>query len=92
MQIAMDINPDRGGLAQPLLALRGLTKHFPLKGGLLGRTVATVRAVDDVSFDVMKGETLGIVGESGCGKLTTARLFSFWVWMPAAWCSMASGG
>ncbi|MBC7430620.1 MAG: ABC transporter ATP-binding protein [Rubritepida sp.] len=74
MQVAMDINPDRGGPAQPLLALRGLTKHFPLKGGLLGRTVATVRAVDDISFDVMKGETLGIVGESGCGKSTTARL------------------
>ena len=67
-------NTDRGGPAQPLLALRGLTKHFPIKGGLFGQTVATVRAVDGVSFDVLKGETLGIVGESGCGKSTTARL------------------
>jgi len=70
----MESNNDRGGPAQPLLALRGLTKHFPIKGGLFGNTVATVRAVDGVSFDVMKGETLGIVGESGCGKSTTARL------------------
>ena len=65
---------DRGGPAQPLLALDGLVKHFPLKGGLLGRTQAVVRAVDGVGFDVRKGETLGIVGESGCGKSTTARL------------------
>jgi peptide/nickel transport system ATP-binding protein len=65
---------DRGGPAQPLLALQGLVKHFPLKGGLLGRTQAVVRAVDGVTFDVLKGETLGIVGESGCGKSTTARL------------------
>ena len=65
---------DRGGPGQPLLALAGLRKHFPIKGGLFGRTVATVRAVDDVSFAVRKGETLGIVGESGCGKSTTARL------------------
>ncbi len=70
----MDTNPDRGGPAQPLLALKGLTKHFPIKGGLFGQTVATVRAVDGVTFDVLKGETLGIVGESGCGKSTTARL------------------
>ncbi len=65
---------DRGGPGQPLLALAGLRKHFPIRGGLFGRTVATVRAVDDVSFAVRKGETLGIVGESGCGKSTTARL------------------
>ncbi|MEG2046205.1 MAG: ABC transporter ATP-binding protein [Comamonas sp.] len=60
--------PDVGGPAQPLLTVRGLTKHFPLKNG------ATVRAVDGVNFEVLKGETLGVVGESGCGKSTTARL------------------
>jgi peptide/nickel transport system ATP-binding protein len=65
---------DRGGPAQPLLLLSGLKKHFPIRGGLFGGTVATVRAVDGVSFAVRKGETLGIVGESGCGKSTTARL------------------
>lgn len=59
---------DVGGPAQPLLTIRGLTKHFPLKNG------ATVRAVDGVDFEVLKGETLGVVGESGCGKSTTARL------------------
>ena len=65
---------DRGGPAQPLLMVEHLTKHFPVRGGLLNRQVATVQAVDDISFSVRKGETLGIVGESGCGKSTTARL------------------
>jgi peptide/nickel transport system ATP-binding protein len=64
---------DRGGAAQPLLQVLGLTKHFPVRGGLFGAH-KTVRAVDDVSFAIAKGETVGIVGESGCGKSTTARL------------------
>lgn len=66
--------PDEGGPAQPLLEVRDLQKHFPIRGGLLGGSVGVVRAVDGVSFTVRKGETLGIVGESGCGKSTTARL------------------
>ena len=65
---------DRGGPAQPLLTIRGLTKHFALKKGLFGQGGGTVRAVDSIDFTVLKGETLGVVGESGCGKSTTARL------------------
>ncbi len=65
---------DVGGPAQPLLSVRGLTKHFPLRSGLLGRSAGVVQAVDDTSFEVRKGETLGLVGESGCGKSTTSRL------------------
>jgi oligopeptide/dipeptide ABC transporter ATP-binding protein len=60
--------------ASPLLSVRGLAKHFPIKSGLFGKATGAVRAVDGVSFDVMPGETLGLVGESGCGKSTTGRM------------------
>ena len=58
---------------QPLLQVRGLTKHFPVRGGVFLRTVGQVHAVDRVSFDLHVGETLGLVGESGCGKSTVGK-------------------
>ncbi len=58
----------------PLLEVRNLKKYFPIQRGLLKRTIGFVKAVDDVSYSVMPGETFGLVGESGCGKSTTARL------------------
>jgi peptide/nickel transport system ATP-binding protein len=63
-------------LGRPLLDVRGLKMHFPIQKGFLKRTVGHVRAVDDVSFEVFEGETLGVVGESGCGKTTTGRLLT----------------
>jgi oligopeptide transport system ATP-binding protein len=57
----------------PLLSVRGLSMHFPLYRGVLRRRAGAIRAVDDVSFDIAAGETLGLVGESGCGKSTTGR-------------------
>jgi len=58
----------------PLFEARGLTKHFAVGGGLLGGGKAMVRAVDDIAFAIEPGRTLGVVGESGCGKTTTAKL------------------
>jgi peptide/nickel transport system ATP-binding protein/oligopeptide transport system ATP-binding protein len=62
-------------MSEPLIEVRDLVKEFPIKGSyLVRRQLGAVHAVDGVSFDVMRGETFGIVGESGCGKSTTARL------------------
>ncbi len=61
-------------MTETLLKVENLKKHFPITGGILGRPVSSVKAVDGVSFTVNKGETLGIVGESGCGKSTTGRM------------------
>jgi oligopeptide/dipeptide ABC transporter ATP-binding protein len=62
------------GVAENLIEVEGLTKHFPIRRGLFSREVAAVRAVDGVDFTIRRGETLGLVGESGCGKTTTGRM------------------
>ncbi len=64
---------DQNGGGERLLEINNLRKYFPIKQGLLRREIGNIRAVDDVSFYINEGETLGLVGESGCGKTTTAR-------------------
>lgn len=64
--------PD-GGNGDILLEVRNLKKYYPLRGGIFSRIQGWIKAVDDVSFDVYRGETLGLVGESGCGKTTTGK-------------------
>jgi len=75
-----DYRPAAGGTAtlgaEPLLSVSGLQMHFPVRRGLLRRTVGAVKAVDGVDLTVRPGETLGLVGESGCGKSTTGRLLT----------------
>ena len=61
-------------MAENLVEMRELVKQFPVKSGLLQREVATVNAVAGVDLDVRRGETLGLVGESGCGKTTLGRM------------------
>ena len=65
----------RGGAAEPIVQVRDLVKHFPLTSGIFfRRQIGAVRAVDGVSFEIRRGEALGLVGETGCGKSTTAKL------------------
>src|ERR1700722_17355507 len=69
---------DVGGAAQPLLQVNGLTKHFPVRGDWFSAR-KTGRAVDDVSFSIAQGETVGVVGEAGCGQSPAARLLMHWM-------------
>ncbi|HNT35968.1 MAG TPA: ATP-binding cassette domain-containing protein, partial [bacterium] len=61
-------------MSSPLLEVKGLTKHFPVKAGTFKRARGIIKAVDGVSFSIDEGETLGLVGESGCGKTTTGKM------------------
>lgn len=66
-------NKEVCGMEETILKVEHLKKYFPIKGGILQRTVGQVKSVEDISFELRKGETLGLVGESGCGKSTTGK-------------------
>jgi oligopeptide/dipeptide ABC transporter ATP-binding protein len=72
--VQLNSEPREPAPGEPIMRVRDLVKHFPIHAGFFRRQVGAVQAVDGVSFDVLRGETLGLVGESGCGKSTTARL------------------
>src|SRR3954469_9368416 len=76
--VDVDANPQAGGatmvVAEPILEVRNLVKHFPVRAGFFRRTMAEVPAGCGLSFDVCRGETLGLLGGSGGGKYTTGRL------------------
>lgn len=67
------VRPQAIDKTESLIQVRHLKKHFPIRAGLFGRVVGTVKAVDDVSFNIKKGTTMGLVGESGCGKTTVGK-------------------
>jgi oligopeptide transport system ATP-binding protein len=72
--LPMDRGAAPAAAGTPLVEVVDLVKHFPVRGGVLQRTIGLVQAVDGVSFEIRRGETLGLVGESGCGKTTVGRL------------------
>ena len=72
--VDVPIDDEHGGPVKPLLVAKDLVKDFPIRGGVLGRAVGYVSAVAGVSLEVRRRETLGLVGESGCGKSTTGRM------------------
>lgn len=68
----------KDGRNTPLIQVEDLKMYYPVKGGIISHTTGFIRAVDGISFSIMEGETLGLVGESGCGKSPSAE--DWWVW------------